>query len=119
MVYLTRFTKNVPKLANFFSKFLKLVLKDGKFPFNREVLKRYAFPKLAIFLRKNSNFCPIAFLNVEGNLSFNLVSKYLETHLIHYNKFINSSTQKGSMEKIPGRWEHLSMVWEALKKARV
>ena len=54
MVYLTKFTKNVPKLANFFSKFLKLVLKDGKFPFNSEVLKRYAFPKLAIFLRKNS-----------------------------------------------------------------
>ena len=54
MVYLTRFTKSVPKEANFFSKFLKLVLKDVKFPFNGKVLKRYIYPKLAILLRTNS-----------------------------------------------------------------
>ena len=41
----------------------------------------------------------------------------LETHLIH-NKFINNSKQKGCMEKIPGCWEHLSMVWHALKEER-
>ena len=41
----------------------------------------------------------------------------LETHLIH-NKFINNSKQKGCMEKIPGCWEHLSMVRHALKEAR-
>ena len=48
---------------------------------------------------------------------FSLVSKPLETHLIH-NKFINNSIKKGCKEKIPGSWEHLSMVWHALKQAR-
>ena len=34
------------------------------------------------------------------------------------NKFINTSVQKGCMEKVPGCWEHMSMVWSALKDAR-
>ena len=60
----------------------------------------------------------MALLNVEGKLFFNLGSKCLGTHLIHSNKFINNSIQKYCMEKIPGCWEHLSMVWHALKEAR-
>ena len=55
---------------------------------------------------------------LRANFFFSLVSKRLETHLIHNNKFINNSIQKGCMEKIPGCWEHLSMVWRALKEAR-
>ena len=67
---------------------------------------------------KLSDFRAIALLNVEGKLFFSLVSKCLETHLIHNNNFTNNSIQKGCMEKIPGCWEHLSMVWHALKEAR-
>ena len=47
-----------------------------------------------------------------------LVSKRLEAHPIHNNKFINNSIQKCYMEKIPGCWKHLSMVWHALKGSR-
>ena len=32
--------------------------------------------------------------------------------------FINKSVQKGCMEKVPGCWEHISMVWAALKEAK-
>ena len=53
MVYLTRFTESIPKEVNFISKFFKLVLKDVKFPFSDEALKRYTFPKLAVLLRRN------------------------------------------------------------------
>ena len=65
---------------------------------------------------KLSNLCPIALLNVEGKLFFSLVFKRMETHLIH-NKFMQNSIQNGCMEKIPGCWEHLSMVYHALKEA--
>ena len=65
-----------------------------------------------------SDFCPLALLNVEGKLLLSLVSKRLEAHLIHNNKFINNSIQKGYMEKIPGCWKHLSMVWHSLKGSR-
>ena len=68
---------------------------------------------------KLSDFRPIALLNVERKLFFSLVFKCLEGHMIHNNKFIDNSIQKGSIEKIPGCWEHLSMVWHALKEARV
>ena len=64
------------------------------------------------------DFRPIALLNVEGKLFFSLVSKRLEQHVISNNKFINTSIQKGCMEKVPGCWEHMSMVWSALKEAR-
>ena len=39
-----------------------------------------------------------------------------EKHIIHNNKFINTSIQKGCMEKVPGCWEHMSSVWDELKK---
>ena len=67
---------------------------------------------------KLSDLRPIALLNVEGKLFFSLVSKHLEAHLIHNNKFIDNSIQKGCMDKIPGCWEHLSKVWHTLKEAR-
>ena len=65
-----------------------------------------------------SDFRPIPLLNVEGKLFFSLVSRYLEKHLISNNKFINKSVQMGCMEKVPGCWEHISIVWAALKEAK-
>ena len=46
------------------------------------------------------------------------VSNRLENHIITNNKLINSSTQKGCMEKISGCWEHMSMVWNELKSSK-
>ena len=67
---------------------------------------------------KITDFRPIALSNVEGKLFFSLISKRLETHIIKNNKFINQSIQKGCMAKVPGCWEHMSSVWNALKEAR-
>ena len=64
------------------------------------------------------DFRPIVLLNVEGKLFFSLVSRHLEKHLINNNKFINKSVQKGCMEKVPECWEHISMVWAAVKEAK-
>ena len=67
---------------------------------------------------KLSDFLPIALSNVEGKLFFSLVSKCLEAHLIH-NKFINNSYKTKKLDgKDFGCWEHLSMVWHVLNKAR-
>ena len=49
--------------------------------------------------------------------NFSSVSN-VETHLIHNNKFINISLQNCCMEKVAGCWEHLTIVWHALKEAR-
>ena len=59
---------------------------------------------------KIEGFRPIAFLNVEGKLLFSLILKRLEKCIIANNKFINTSVQKGCMEKVPGCWEHMSVV---------
>ena len=61
----------------------------------------------------------IALLNVEGKLFFSLVSKRLVAHVVHNNKFINTSVQKGCMEKVPGCVDHISMVWDALSDAKI
>ena len=46
------------------------------------------------------------------------IDNNIVAHIIKNNKFINSSIQKGCMEKVPGCWEHMSMVWSALNEAR-
>ena len=64
------------------------------------------------------DFHPIALLNVEGKLFFSLISKRLVKHIITNSNLINSSIQKGCTDKVPGCWEHVSMVWSTLKEAR-
>ena len=56
-------------------------------------------------------------LNVEGKLFCSVLSKRLEKH-IYNNKLINSSIQKGCMEKVSGCWEHMSVVWDELKSRK-
>ena len=73
MAYLTRFTKNVQKQANFFSNFFMLVSKGAKLLYSGEVLKSYIFLRL--------DFHPIALLNVEAKLFFILISKRLEIQM--------------------------------------
>ena len=61
--------------------------------------------------------CPIALLNVEGKLFFSLISKRLVNQIITNNN-LNISVQKGCVDKVPGCWEHMSMVWSALNEAQ-
>ena len=53
-----------------------------------------------------------------SKLFFSLVSRCVETHLINNNKLINKSVQKGFMGKVLRCWEHIKMVWAALKEAK-
>ena len=64
------------------------------------------------------DFRMLCLLNVEGKLFFSLISNQLTQHMVK-NKIINTSIQKGCMEKVPGCWEHMAMVWEGLKEARM
>ena len=66
---------------------------------------------------KIGDFRLIALLNVQGKLFCSLISKHLEKHLIVNNKLINTSVQKGCIEKVPGCWECICTVWRALKEA--
>ena len=66
-----------------------------------------------------TDFRQIALLNVEGKLFFSLVSSRLTKHIVHKNQFIDLSSQKGCMEGVPGCWEHMSMIWDTFKDARL
>ena len=50
---------------------------------------------------------------------FGLIAKRLFSHIVLKNHLIDTSMQKGCMENTPGCWEYMSMVWAALKDARV
>ena len=65
-----------------------------------------------------NDFPPIALLNVEGKLLFSLISKRLVKNIITNNNLINTTVQKCCMDKVPGCWEHMSMVWSVLKEAQ-
>ena len=110
--------KKCSKISKFLFKIFQVCFKRCEIPIQWRSAQDIHIPKVSNPENKLSDFRPIALLNVEGKLFFSLVSKCLETHLIYNNKFINNSIQKGCMEKIPGCWEHLSMVWHALKEER-
>ena len=88
-------------------------MNQGIIPLQWGSAKEIYIPKLKPPTEHNiSDFCPIALLNVEDKLFFSLVSRCLQTHLINNSKFITMSVQKDCMEKVPGCWENISMVWE-------
>ena len=111
--------KKCSKISNFFFKIFQTCFKRCEISIQWRSAQEIYIPKVSSPSKnKLSDLGPIALLNVEGKLFLNLVCKCLEAHLRHSNKFTDTSIQKGCMEKIPRCWEHLSMVWRALKEAR-
>ena len=95
--------KKCPKISKFLFKIFQTCFKRCEIPIQWRRAQEIYIPKLSSSSEnKLSDFRPIALLNVEGKLFFSVVSKHLEAHLIHNNKFIDNSIQKSCMEKIPG-----------------
>ena len=114
----------VYKACDDLSRYLYYILlscfRSKHVPINWRIAKEIYIPK-----KDNPNeqsiadFRSIALLNVEGKIFFGLIAKRLFTHIVLKNHLIDTSMQKGCMENTPGCWEHMSMVWAALKDARV
>ena len=110
--------KKCPRLASYLFKIFKACKKHNVVPIYWRVAgERYIGKKDDPDPNNIRDFRPIALLNVEGKLFFSLISKRLEKHILKNNKFIDTSIQKGCMEKIPGCWEHMSLVWSALQNS--
>ena len=103
--------KNCVELSFYLFNILKSCFKSKQVPINWRAAKEIYIPKVdqpkenAIY-----DFRSIALLNVEGKIFFGLIAKRLFHHIVVKNKLINTSMQKGCMEKTPGCWEHMSMV---------
>ena len=112
--------KKCPKIMSFLFKIFKSCVKLSLVPIQWRIASEVYIPKVnPPTTSKIEDFRPIALLNVEGKLFFSLISKRIEDHILHKNKFINTSIQKGCMEKVPGCWEHMSLVWDELKDAKL
>ena len=111
--------KKCPQLMSFLFKLCLSCQRNQVIPIHWRVAHEVYIPKNK---PPNPNlikdFRPISLINVESKLFFSLVSQRFVSHIINNNKFINASIQKGCMEKIPGCWEHMSMVWDSLKSAK-
>ena len=111
--------KKCPKINNFLFNFFLSGINKGIIPLQRQNAKEIYIPKVNPLTAHNiSDFRPIALLNVKCKLFFSLVSRGLEKQLMRNNKFINKLVPKGCMEKVPGCWDHISMVLAALKQAK-
>ena len=112
--------KKCPQISAFLFNVFKCCLKNCVVPIQWRHAKEIYIPKNKTPSANNiKDFRPVALLNVEGKVFFSLISRRLEAHIISNNKFVNTSIQKGCMDKVPGCWEHMSMVWSALKEARL
>ena len=95
------------KIMSYLFNFLLSCVKLSVVPIQWHVAAETYIPKVFLLL------------NVEGKLFFSLISRRMEDHIIRKNKFVNVGIQKGCMEKFPGCWEHMSVVWEELKSSNV
>ena len=112
--------KKCPKAMSFLFKIFKSCVKLSSVPLQWRVAAEVYVPKVKPpNPNKIDDFRPIALLNVEGKLFFSLIAKRLEDHIIKKNKFVQTSIQKGCMEKVPGCWEHMSLVWEEIKDSKL
>ena len=111
--------KKCTQIASFLFKIFTSCLRHAVVPIQWRIASEVYIPKSNPPSPSNiKDFRPISLLNVEGKLFFSLVSKRLENHIITKNKIINTSIQKGCMEKVPGCWEHMSLAWSALKNSK-
>ena len=112
--------KKCPGLARYLFELHRECIKKNRVPLQWRMAFKTFIPKVEKpDPTKFSDFRDISLLNVEGKIFFSLISKRFYKHIVDKNKFIDTSVQKGCMENIPGCWEHIAMVWEALKDARL
>ena len=110
--------KLCPNICDYLFRLFKSCFQNCVVPVQWRIATEVYIPKSGSPDPNNiKDFRPISLLNVEGKLFFSILSKRLEKH-IYNNKLINSSIQKGCMEKIPGCWEHMSVVWDELKSRK-
>ena len=111
--------KHCPQISSFLFNIFKSCMSRSFIPVQWRIASETYIPKVNPPDPSSiKDFRPIALLNVEGKLFFSLISLRLENHIIKNNGLIDKSIQKGCMEKVPGCWEHMSMVWNALKSAK-
>ena len=97
--------KKCPQLSRFLCNIFKSCLKHCVVPIQWPICNGTLYPWIRSTItfkdrRLQANYS----LNVEGKLFFSLISNRLEKHIIANNNFINTSVQKGCMEKVPGCW---------------
>ena len=91
---------------------------QGKVPIYWRISDGVMIPKVDKPKESDVNdFRQIALMNVEGKLFWSLVGKRLYNFAVE-NNYIKTSSQKGSIQKVAGCWEHTSMVWAAVRDAK-
>ena len=97
---------------------MSLILKISQY--SGDVIKSSLFLKVSNPTGTEiTEYRELALGNVEGKLFFSMVSNRLTKHIVDKFKFVNTSVQKGCMKNIPGCWEHMASVWEALSDAKL
>ena len=114
----------VYKKCNHIRKYLFLLISScfdhGKIPIQWRIASLIFIPKVSNPSETNIlDFRQIALMNVEAKLFWALIARRLYNFFVKDNAIVNTAVQKGSIEGMPGCWEHMSMVWQTLKDARL
>ena len=112
--------KKCPKLRFYLLRLMLGVISEKGIPLKWRISDGIFIPKVDDPKEDqiNTDFRQISLTNVEGKLFWSLVSEKLYKYLVFDNKIIDTSCQKGSIQKMAGCWEHMSMSWSALQDAR-
>ena len=112
--------KKCKSLANYLFDIIKSAITADKAPLKWRITDGIFIPKVDKPEISNiKDYRQIALLNVEGKIFWSLVSNRLYKYLVDDNEIIKTSIQKGSIRGMAGCWEHTTMVWSALRDAKL
>ena len=111
--------KKCPQILNYLFRIMKHVKSSGEVPLKWRIAEGIFIPKVEKPDSNNlADYRQIALGNVEGKLFWSLIADRFYKYLVVNNSIIDTSCQKGSIQKMAGVWEHTSMVWSALKDCK-
>ena len=112
--------KKCPKLRFYLLRLMLGVISEKGMPMKWRISNGIFIPKVDDPKEDqiNTDFRQISLTNMEGKLFWSLVLEKLYKYLVFDNKIIDTLCQKGSIQKMAGCWEHMSMSWSALQDAR-
>ena len=111
--------KKCPNITNALFGIMKRVSQSGVVPLKWRISDGIFIPKVEKPDSKLlTDYRQIALGNVEGKLFWSMVSDRFYKYLVIDNPIIDTSCQKGSIQKMSGVWEHTSMVWSALQDCK-
>ena len=104
---------------NYIFRIMLIAARDKVVTLNWRVSDEIMIPNVQNPRQSNlADYRQLTLGNVEGKLFWSMIAQRFYQRLVTKKTLIDTTFQKGSVQKMAGSWEHTSIVWAASRVAR-